>query len=422
MHARARAAGGLTGAVCLALTCLAGGCGGGPEPEATPEQLRAAVRGNNDFAARFYARASEQGGNLCVYAYGLRTALSVLQAGASGNTAYEMAGVVGIPRGRRDLHEAAGVLARRMRHDEGRRSFRLRNAEAVLVRSGRTFLDDYRELIDLCYPVGLHRLGLGGRWGPVLEEVNEWAAERTGESLSPLAPPDVTPKVGMAVAVAGTVLARWAEPFDEDMTAEVPFARADAEPVPCLAMHGRGQFRRAEFDEASLLELPYRGGRFSLVLILPSARQGLAGVQRRLRGGAGVLETWLEALEPTEMGVVVPVFRVETDFRAEGPLRAMGLGDCVTTDADFSGMVGEPGLYLAAVLHRAALSVHQKGSGGDAARAGGPRPVPEMEAAFRAERPFAFVLRHVESGAMLFIGQLTDPGASGGLATAGPTR
>jgi len=396
-------------ALCV-LWALLAGCGGGPEPEATAEQVQAAVTGSNDFAARFYARAGDDAGNLCIFAHGLRTALAVPQAGARKQTSYEMAGVVGIPRGRDDLHEAAGVLARRLRRDEGWRSFRLRRAEAVLVRAGRTVMPDYRKLIELCYDVRLRRAGLGDPWRPVIEATNEWAGERTGGAFTSLLPPDAAPNVGMVVSAAGTVEGRWEEPFDEDLTARVPFQVAEGEPVRRLALHGRARFGRAEFDEVPLLELPYRGGRFSLVVMVPSERLGLAGLRRRLRANADALESWLAAVQPEETGVVLPVFRVESAVRAEGVLADMGLEESVTMAADFSGMVGEPGLALSVVMHRATLSVHEGGSGGEPEEPG-PAPVPEMQVDFRADRPFAFLLRHVGSGVILFIGQVTDPAA-----------
>ena len=81
--------------------------------------------------------------------------------------------------------------------------------------------------------------------------------------------------------------------------------------------------------------------------------------------------------------------------------------------ADFSGMNGRKDLYVSAVAHKAFVEVNEEGT--EAAAATGAimgltaAPVMKEPVVFRADHPFLFVMRHRESGAVLFMGRCVEP-------------
>jgi len=86
--------------------------------------------------------------------------------------------------------------------------------------------------------------------------------------------------------------------------------------------------------------------------------------------------------------------------------------------ADFTGIAdpkvtGEPGLYIAKVIHQANIGVDEKGTEAAAATAvlaevgGGPANWVK----FHVDRPFISLLRDVPTGAILFMGRVVDPTA-----------
>ena len=90
-------------------------------------------------------------------------------------------------------------------------------------------------------------------------------------------------------------------------------------------------------------------------------------------------------------------------------------------DADFSGINGlGPGtaesLVVTSVFHKAFVDVNERGTEAAAATAVGfiagaaaPRGQPEPVPVFRADHPFVFAIRDKASGAILFLGRITDP-------------
>ena len=101
-----------------------------------------------------------------------------------------------------------------------------------------------------------------------------------------------------------------------------------------------------------------------------------------------------------------------------GPGRgARGLGSS-RGRATFAGIADPPSpadrLYISQVFHKAFVAVDERGTEAAAAtavvmaRAGSAMPA-EPPAPFTADHPFLFFIRDLRSGAILFMGRLTDP-------------
>jgi len=82
--------------------------------------------------------------------------------------------------------------------------------------------------------------------------------------------------------------------------------------------------------------------------------------------------------------------------------------------ADFSGMTGKQDFFISAAIHKAFIDVTEQGTEAAAATAiamtatafihNEPPPV-----IFNADHPFLFVIRNAQTGAILFLGRVTDP-------------
>jgi serpin B len=94
-------------------------------------------------------------------------------------------------------------------------------------------------------------------------------------------------------------------------------------------------------------------------------------------------------------------------------LKSMGMTDAFAPGAaDLSGMNGGRDLFISAVVHEAYVEVNEEGT--EAAAATGVAisltSVPiDRPPVFRADHPFLFVIRHKQTGSILFIGRVTNP-------------
>ena len=114
-----------------------------------------------------------------------------------------------------------------------------------------------------------------------------------------------------------------------------------------------------------------------------------------------------------ELAAPAPLI-LTTHVELAAPLQALGMRIAFEPGrADLSGIAGKPGdLYVRSVVHEAYLRVDEAGTEAAAATGVGisasALPAqPPVE--FVVDRPFAFVLRDVKTGAVLFMGVVSRP-------------
>ena len=94
-------------------------------------------------------------------------------------------------------------------------------------------------------------------------------------------------------------------------------------------------------------------------------------------------------------------------------LKAMGMPTAFSPDAaDFSAITEAENLYISSVIHKAFVDVNEEGTEAAAATAvamGAASAAPEPPKVFKADHPFVFIIRDTKSGAILFMGRVSDP-------------
>jgi serpin B len=168
------------------------------------------------------------------------------------------------------------------------------------------------------------------------------------------------------------------------------------------------------------VDLKYIGGELSMLVLLPDRKDGLRDLEKKL--SAQMLGDCVAEMQIREVKLFLPRFKITwgTVDMSEY-LAALGMPLAFTRfKADFSGINGykppdEESLFLSAVFHKAFVDVYEEGT--EAAAATGvfavesamrwhkPPPIP----VFRADHPFLFAIRDRKSGALLFLGRITDP-------------
>jgi serpin B len=165
--------------------------------------------------------------------------------------------------------------------------------------------------------------------------------------------------------------------------------------------------------------MPYKGGRLSMLLLLPDATDGLPLVERSL--DASTVDALARAARSERVSVSLPTFTIDpaAALALIEPLRQLGMTLALDRErADFTGIANPPRpeerLSIGNVFHKAFVRVDEKGTEAAAATA-----VSMAEAAaamarpleFRADHPFLFFLRDNETGLVLFMGRVTNPPA-----------
>jgi serpin B len=178
-------------------------------------------------------------------------------------------------------------------------------------------------------------------------------------------------------------------------------------------MHQSHRFDYAEGDGWQAVALPYKGGKFSCVVLLPD-RDRFQEFEREIDGS--LLTDMLADLEPSQVRLGMPKLDYGASFSLKAALTALGMADAFDPDrADLSGMDGTRDLSVTEVLHKALVKVDEEGTVAAAATAVivGTTSAPPMEVVKMViDHPFLFLIRHDETGAILFLGRVLDPTAS----------
>jgi serpin B len=108
----------------------------------------------------------------------------------------------------------------------------------------------------------------------------------------------------------------------------------------------------------------------------------------------------------------VPKFEFDSGFSLKDALMAMGMPAAFSAEADFSGMTGDRALSIAEVIHKAFVSVDEEGTEAAAATAVVmvESEMPGQPVEVTIDHPFMFLIRDIETGAILFVGRVVDPG------------
>ena len=112
--------------------------------------------------------------------------------------------------------------------------------------------------------------------------------------------------------------------------------------------------------------------------------------------------------EERGISLSMPRFEYASEFNLKATLVDLGMPDAfVLGAADFSGLDGTRELFIGDAFHKAVVSVDENGTEAAAATA---LPIPcAMLPVIRLDHPFIFLIRDIETGTILFIGQVLDP-------------
>ncbi len=379
------------------------------------------VESNAAFCFDLYHALRERQGNLFFSPYSVSVALAMTRAGAAGETASQMDAVLhlpaeGVAAGHRELaRQLEPPLVSEIGEDGTREipAYELNLANALWGQEGMAFRKPFLTLLEKDFGAPLSRVDFGEP-GEARERINDWVEEQTRQRIRNIVPEgQPTADTRLALANAIHLKAPWEEPFKTGRTVEAPFRIAVGEQVTAHFMHQTKSLGYTGTDEVQVLSLPYRDGRMSMLILLPRQEDGLEDLEARLAPER--LSSWLSDLRPTRVHVTFPRFEFESSFDLTGTLAAMGMPDAFDSEhADFSNM-SELELFIGLVMHKAFVAVDEEGTEAAAATAvmmalaaAPPRETIE----FRADHPFLFLIRHRDTGVILFLGRLANPTGS----------
>lgn len=402
-----------------AVLLLARILGAGEAPESGKEAAVRLAQSSNAFGFDLYQRLREKPGNLVMSPASITTALAMPWGGARGETAAQMRTVLHFQGTPDEVMAASSELSRSLQNPTRPIVFRIANQ--LFAEKTYKLVPAYVEKTKESFGARLELLDFKAAPEQARVRINGWVEGKTERRIKDLIPPQELKKDTRLVLVnAIYFLGDWAVPFDAGETRPRTFHLTAAEQKTVPTMNREGSLRYVQNEALSAVELPYKGGELSMLILVPREIEGLAAVERSL--DAKQLEEITGALKWGRVDLTLPKFEVKPaeSLSLGEDLKAMGMPLAFDRDkADFTGIADPPNpidrLVLAKVFHKGFVKVDEKGTEAAAATAvmgvmagaaAGPGPrIVRIE----VDRPFLFLIRDNASGLVIFLGRVSDP-------------
>jgi len=390
------------------------------EPESPPKAddagstlqgVQAVVNANNKFAFDLYSELDKsENDNIFYSPYSISAALAMTYEGAKGQTAEEMKSVFYFPENdilRPNFAKIYNAI------NEGNKDYELKTGNALWVQQDYPFLEDYLNRIEKYYGGKASNLDFIGETEKSRQTINSFIEEQTNNKIKDLIP------AGFIDAMTRLVLTNaiyfkgtWEWQFDKSDTFKADFKISDDNIVKTDMMVMKPEkkevlFNYADTGDLQILELPYKGGKTSMLILLPT--EDLDAIEPALT--AEKLNEYKSQMEKTKLdSIFIPKFEFDAKYFMKEALSALGMPMAFSESADFSGMTGKKDLFIGFVIHQAYIKVDEEGTEAAAATAVGMRlSAIEQRNIFRADRPFIFIIQEKKTENILFMGRVVDP-------------
>lgn len=387
--------------------------------EISPE-ARSLVEGNTRFALDLYRdlASADSEVNIFISPWSLSTALGMAWAGARGATADEMAQALHFPFDQTATHPLFGELIENVNAFQEDGKLVLHTANALWPAAGHEILPEYSSILQSEYGAHAESLDFLNNTEGSREHINEWVSDKTAERI-----PDLIPQ-GMLSADTAIVLTNaiyfkgaWKTLFDPEKTVEGVFSAPDGSSIDIPMMSLEEDLPFYEDSAVTLVTLPYHDERLEAVLLSPRFGS-ITGLESRLTPER--LQEWLDQRSTTEVTVRIPRFGLSDKRELSDQLKALGMERAFNpSQADFSGIFGQPDIFISWVIHETFLQVREEGT--EAAGATGIGfEFTSVGPFFDGSRPFLFLIRDTTSDSLLFLGRVAQPEPLEETASTGP--
>lgn len=371
---------------------------------------------NSEFALDLYQSLKEEEGNLFYSPLSISLALAMTYAGARGETEQQMADTLHFTLEQAKLHQAFNwldyELAQRGEDAEGKddEGFRFNIVNAIWGQLGYEFLVDFLDVLAENYGAGLRGLDFKNQPEESRITINDWVSQQTESRIEDLIPQGAIDDLTRLVLTNAIYFnAAWQYPFEEENTYDDTFYLMDGSEITVPMMHQTESLGYTEGNGYQAVELRYDGDELSMVILLPE-EGNFEAFESSL--DAAMLEEIIGNIEVAKVTLSMPKFEFTSEFKLRETLETMGMVDAFSGSADFSGITNKESLFISDVIHKAFVSIDEYGTEAAAATAvimvGSALFEP---ASIDINHPFIFLIRDVETGTILFLGRVLNPGA-----------
>jgi serine protease inhibitor len=240
--------------------------------------------------------------------------------------------------------------------------------------------------------------------------INAWVKEKTHDKIEKIID-RLTPELALILINAVYFNGEWQTQFDASLTEDGDFHLMEGSTATVPLMRRADEYSYYESEDLQAVSLPYGEGRMSMYVVLP--REGRDYGEFLSTLNEADWEDWMDMFEDREGELTLPRFKVEYEKELNDALKAMGMEPAFEGGLDdiFTNKAAGPTL-ISKVLQKTYIDVNEEGTEAAAVTSVEVEmaAMPDTEPfVMRVDRPFFFAIRDNQTGALLFMGSITNP-------------
>jgi serpin B len=377
--------------------------------QAVGVQPKKAASASNQFAFALYQNISKTEGNLFFSPFSIETALAMTSVGARAETFQQMQKVLKTASVSHEDFKSLLALTK------GNESYQLFVANRIWGQQGLEYFPEFQKILSQNFGAELAPLDFKSKAEESRQVINKWVEEQTKDKIKDLLKPGMIDKeTDMVLTNAIYFKGSWMNAFKKEATKNEAFFVTETTKKEMPFMHLRKNFRYEEKPNFQSLQMEYKGEDLVMDVILPKKGIPLSKVEKDLTALA--YSELGSAAVGTDIQLTFPKFKAESDFDLGESLAKMGMPLAFDkAKANFKGiryLQKDENMSISKVVHKAFVDMNEEGTEAAAATAVAmmvPASVPAPPVEFKANRPFLYFIRHVRTGAILFMGRYSKP-------------
>uniref|UniRef100_A0A131YWV0 Serpin B n=1 Tax=Rhipicephalus appendiculatus TaxID=34631 RepID=A0A131YWV0_RHIAP len=368
-----------------------------------------------NFAVDMYGQLKPKDGdkrNIFFSPFSISAALSMALAGARNKTAKELSTVLRVPDDVQIHNHFSDFFSKLSSYAA---DVKLHIANRMYCEQTFPVLESFLSLLRDSYGATIESVDFKNDHETVRLQANAWVERETESKIRDLLPRgSVNARTTLILINAIYFKGIWASQLDPDATHPSDFHLDSKNEKQVDMMFHKDRYCTGRSKELGVeaLEIPYRGGKTSMVILLPDEIEGLSKLEKRLT--TSKLGNLLENLRGFfDVELYLPKFKLEQTINLKEVLKQMGVKDFFSCDADLSAISEKDKLAASDVVHKAFVEVNEEGTEAAAATAlvmveCCMSSLPPRTYKFIVDRPFMFVIRSRDPDVVLFMGSVRE--------------
>ncbi len=366
------------------------------------------IESNNRFAFDVYHKLYNTGNNLIFSPASITSAIAMTAVGAKDNTYNEIRSVFYFPHNKTELSTSYFTVFGNQK--EQSKYIKLYNANSLWIQKTLELSNDFLDVNREFFNSSLYYTDFFNNPEKSTNDINSWVSKHTNSRIKDLIKPSVIDKATRLVLVNALYFqGAWNEPFNEKQNTKDQFQIGKRDFITTTFMNKTMSVWYYSDKCLQIVEIPYQDNNYSLMIIIPKSYKIYKKVEKLI--SYDFYKYYIDHKEMKGIDLSLPRFNTESEFDLNSALYDLGIKEAFTGSANFSGITTQEKLYISKVIHKANITIDEKGTEAAAATAVTMRKTSMANYSEKVviNKPFIFILRNNENNLIYFVGKIMHP-------------